>query len=432
MDYFTDNYFKRFTYLLQQRKLMFSLLLIFFVTQVIAQQNTSWQACPTTVDKLSKSKPNFNYLENKVPAYSLPEVLTTQQGIKVIHKIEWEKVRRPELLELFTNQVYGRVPNTPFKTEVKIIRVDPNAMDGAATLKLIDITFSVNSKSLTIHLGLFIPNNITKPSPAFLMICNRNPDENIDFHRVNKSEFWPAEEVIARGYAVAAFYNGDVDTDDFDDFKNGIHGLLDTKRSNESWGTLAAWAWGASRCLDYLMTEKVIDPNKIAVIGHSRGAKAALWAGATDKRFAMVCSNEAGCGGASLARRRFGETVAQINRSYPHWFCSNYKNYNNNEDAMPVDMHQLMALIAPRALYVAAASDDLWGDPKGQYLALYHSLPAFQLYQKETRLLENMPALNTSIQSDKVAYHVRDGEHNLLLKDWIFFMDFADKVFRCK
>ncbi len=429
MHYFIDNYFKRFTYLLQQRKLMLSLLFVHFITQVIAQENTSWKASPATVDKLSKSRPDFNYIEDKVPSYSLPEVLTTQQGLKVTKKTEWEKFRRPELIQLFTDQVYGQVPNTTYQTKINMIKVDSLALNGKATLKLVAITFTRHSKSLILNLGLFIPNNITKPVPTFLMICNRNPEKNIDFTRVNKSEFWPAEEIISRGYAIAAFYNGDIDPDDFDDFKNGIHGLLDTRRTNESWGTLAAWAWGASKCLDYLLTEKAIDAGKIAVIGHSRGAKAALWAGATDERFAMVCSNEAGCGGASLARRRFGETVSQINKSYPHWFCSNYKNYNNNEDAMPIDMHQLMALIAPRALYVAAASDDLWGDPKGQYLALYHSLTAFQLYQKETRLPENMPALNISTHSGHVAYHVRDGEHNLLLKDWNFYMDFADKVF---
>lgn len=410
--------------------LFFSLFLMFFGVKVHAQQ--SWQASSETVENLSKTRPAFNYFENKVPAYTLPEALTTQEGIKITNKDQWEKLRRPELLELFTNQVYGGVPNTSYHTKTRVVKVDPKALNGEATLKLVAITFTNNSKSLTINLGLFIPNKVTQPVPAFLMICNRNPDENIDFSRVNKSEFWPAEEIIARGYAVAAFYNGDVDPDNFDDFKNGIHGLLDTKRTNESWGALAAWAWGASRCLDYLITEKAINANKIAVIGHSRGAKAALWAGATDKRFAMVLSNEAGCGGASLARRRFGETIAQVNKSFPHWFCTNYTRYNNNEDAMPIDMHELMALIAPRALYVAAASDDLWGDPKGQYLALYHSLPVYQLYKKDTRLPESMPAIDTRIQSGNVAYHVRDGGHNLLLKDWNFYMDFADEVFKNK
>ena len=410
------------------KKLLPLIFCLIFVWQLSAQE--SWQASRETVEKLSKNQTEFNYYEEKVPAYTLPDALTTIKGQKIRSKKEWEKLRRPELLELFTTQVYGRVPNTPYKTEFKIIKEDPNAMNGAATLKLVDIIISANTKSLTIHLGLFIPNKVSKPVPAFLLVCNRPPAENIDFTREKKSEFWPAEEVIARGYAVAAFYNGDVDPDKHDDFQNGIHALLDTNRNSEAWGTLAAWAWGASRCMDYLVSDKAIAADKVAVIGHSRGGKTALWAGATDERFAMICSNEAGCGGTSLARRKYGETIDRINKAFPHWFCANYKNYSNRENEMPFDMHELMALIAPRALYVAAASEDLWADPKGQYLALYHSLPVYQLYTKNTGLPQDMPALNTPVRNGQVAYHVRDGAHNLTLKDWNFYMNHADRVLK--
>jgi pimeloyl-ACP methyl ester carboxylesterase len=235
--------------------------------------------------------------------------------------------------------------------------------------------------------------------------------------------------MVARGYTAAVFSNADVDPDNFDDFKNGIHGLLDRGvRQPDSWGTIAAWAWGASRCMDYFETDKDINSKKVAVVGHSRGGKTALWAGAEDQRFAMVVSNESGCGGAALARRRFGETVERINTAFPHWFCTNYKKWANNENAMPVDMHMLLALIAPRALYVDCASDDLWGDPKGSYLALYNSLPAFQLYDKNTSIPEAMPPLNKQITRGKVAFHIRDGVHNMLLKDWNWFMDFSDKI----
>ncbi|MDX9881331.1 MAG: acetylxylan esterase [Prolixibacteraceae bacterium] len=411
------------------KKLFTSLLLFFCGSLIFAQQNQSWKATPERVEELSKNQTEFNYDESKVPAYTLPDVLSTQNGEKIITKKEWQNVRRPELLELFTTQVYGRIPDTPYKKTITIVKEDPNAMDGAATLKLVDIMVSAKSKSLIIHLGLFIPNRVTKPIPAFLLICNRPATENIDFTREKKSEFWPAEDVVARGYAVAAFFNGDVDLDNFDNFQNGIHGILDNKRNAESWGTIAAWAWGASRCMDYLVTDKDIDASKVAVMGHSRGAKAALWAGATDTRFSLVCCNEAGCGGSSLARRRYGETVDRINKAYPHWFCANYKTYSNNEDAMPVDMHELMALIAPRALYIASASDDLWGDPKGQHLALYNSLPVFRLYDPATNLPKAMPPLNTPVHSQKVAYHIRSGIHNLTLTDWNFYMDFADEVF---
>lgn len=413
------------------KNLLFAISIqLLFASGLSSQTDESWRASEERVEKLSKGQTEFNYYEEKVPAYTLPELLITNKNKKITTRNEWEKLRRPELLELFTSQVYGRVPNKPYKTEFKLISEDPNAMNGEATLKLVDIVISANSQSLTIHLGLFTPNKIKQPVPAFLLICNRPPDENIDFSRKKKSEFWPAEEVIARGYAVAAFYNGDVDPDKHDEFQNGIHGLLDSNRNTESWGTLAAWAWGAGRCLDYLVSDKAIAADKIAVIGHSRGGKTALWAGATDQRFAMICSNEAGCGGSSLARRRYGESIERINKAFPHWFCTNYKSYGNRENEMPFDMHELMALIAPRALYIAAASDDLWADPKGQYLALYHSLPVYRLYDKSTQLPESMPPMNIPVSNNQVAYHVRDGEHNLTLKDWNFYLDHADAVLK--
>jgi hypothetical protein len=383
------------------------------------QPTTSKQSLPASGLR------EVNYDESKIPAYVLPELLTAKDGRKVASSKDWEKVRRPELLELFTSQVFGRVPKTAFKKTITVVKEDKTAMNGLATLKLVDITITAQGKSLTIHMGLFIPNSATKPVPAFLLICNRTGD-NIDFTRNKKSEFWPAEEIIARGYAIAAFDNADVDPDKDDGFKNGIHGLLDTGRTSESWGTLAAWAWGASRCMDYLVTDKRIDSRKIAVVGHSRGAKTSLWAGATDQRFAMIVGNEAGCGGSSLSRRRFGETIYVINRGFPHWFCTNFRIYNNNEDALPVDFHMLLALTAPRLLYIASAEDDLWGDPHGQYLALLNAVPAFNLFKDKSSLNEAMPALNTPIKSGNVAYHIRDGKHNLLLKDWNYFMDFAD------
>ncbi len=271
---------------------------------------------------------------------------------------------------------------------------------------------------------------LLKPVPAFLLIDNRGP-QNTDPERKVKSEFWPAEEAIARGYAIAVFSNADVDPDNFDDFKNGIHGLLDRgERKPDSWGTIAAWAWGASRCLDYFETDKDINSKKVAVVGHSRGGKTALWAAAEDKRFAMAVSNESGCGGAALARRKYGETVARINNAFPHWFCLNYRNWSDNEDSMPVDMHMLISLIAPRAVYVTSASEDLWADPRGSYLSLYHSLPVFQLYDMNSTLSDKMPPLNRQVIGGRLAYHIRDGAHNMLLKDWNWFMDFGDTILK--
>jgi pimeloyl-ACP methyl ester carboxylesterase len=397
---------------------------------LIAQRGEPWQASKETVERLTGSRSGFNYYEENVPAYILPDVLTTTDGRKVSSSRLWNTVRRPEIIELFRKNVYGRVPETPYTKSFRVVNMDRNAIDGAATLKLVDITITADGKTLVIHLTLFTPNNVTKPVPVFLLIDNRGPS-NTDPTRKVKSEFWPVEEAIARGYGMAVFSNADVDPDNFDDFKNGIHALLDKNpRPADAWGTIAAWAWGASRCMDYLITDKDIAGNKVAVVGHSRGGKTALWAGAEDARFAMVISNESGCGGAALARRRFGETIAQINTSFPHWFCSNYTKYNNNEDALPLDMHMLLAAIAPRALYVDCASEDLWGDPRGSYLSLYNAVPVFKLLGINSDIPEAMPPLNKQVISGNVAYHIRDGAHNMLLKDWNLFMDFADVVLK--
>jgi hypothetical protein len=373
----------------------------------------------------------MNFYEEKVPEYKLPDVLTTLDGKKVLQKKEWNEIRRPEVLELFRKNVFGRVPETPYKTNFNVTNLDKKAMNGAATLKQVDITITKEVDSLVIRLTLFTPNNTMKPVPTFLLINNRGP-ENTDPTRAVKSPFWPAEEVISRGYGIAVFRNADVAPDDKSaGFKSGIHALLDKHpRPDDAWGTIAAWAWGASRCLDYLVTDKDVDGSKVGVIGHSRGGKTALWAGAEDSRFAITISNESGCTGAALARRRYGETVQRINRVFPHWFCTNYKKYDDKEDDLPVDAHMLLSLTAPRPLYIASAGEDLWADPRGSYLSLFHAIPVYKLLGINADIPEAMPPVNKQVISGKVGFHVREGDHNLLLEDWNRFMDFADVVWK--
>lgn len=410
----------------RSRNMIFVITLLFIQSgYVCCQTEEGWKASPEVVERLSKARSDINYYEEKVPNYTLPDLLVSSSGKKITSLAAWKKNRRQEILELFRENVYGRVPSTPYTRSFTIVNEDKNAMNGNATLKQVDITISSGGKSLVIHLTLFVPNNVKKPVPAFLLIDNRGP-ANTDPTRKVKSEFWPAEQVIERGYAIAVFYNADVDADNYDEFKNGIHGILDRERQPDSWGTIAAWAWGASRCMDYFISDKEIDSKKVAVVGHSRGGKTALWAGAEDQRFALVVSNESGCGGAALARRKYGETIARINTACPHWFCTNYRKYNNNENALPVDMHMLMALIAPRAVYVTSAAEDLWADPRGSYLSLYYSMPVFQLLKTKSFLPFDMPPLDKPVISGKTGYHIRSGAHNMLLKDWNWFMDFAD------
>lgn len=367
------------------------------------------------------------------PAFTLPDALLSQSGRQITTAAEWKSLRRPEVLELFRTHVYGRVPTTPYRKSFAV-REDRGAMGGAATLRQITITIEADGKSLAFPLTLFVPNHAAKPVPAFLLINNRGI-ENIDPTREKKSEFWPAEEVIARGYAVAAFFNGDVDPDDKKDteFKDGIHAVLDRgPRAPDAWGTLAAWAWGASRCLDYLETDRDIARGQVAVIGHSRGGKTALWAAAEDERFAIACSNDSGCGGATLHRHRTKqkETIAVINRSFPHWFDANFKHFNGREAELPVDQHMLIALIAPRAVCVHSASQDLWADPRGEFLSVVNARPVFQLFGKQALgAAREMPPMGEPLHGDGAHYYMRDGKHNLTLEDWNAYLDFADSVY---
>jgi hypothetical protein len=364
-------------------------------------------------------------------AYSLPDPLVTSSGQPVTTTKQWTSVRRPELLELFRTHVYGRVPTTSYEKSFEVMHEDPKAMNGAATLRQVAIRIARGDHSLVIHVNLFLPNQAKEPVPAFVLICNRGP-ENIDAARQTKSEFWPAEEGIAHGYAMAAFLNSDVDPDRHDGFHDGIHGLLDEQpRPADAWGTIAAWAWGASRILDYLETVPQVNAQQVAVIGHSRGGKTALWAAAEDQRFALAVSNDSGCGGASLSRRRFAgrEQVARIVSAFPHWFCSNFKKYADHEDDLPIDQHELIALIAPRAVAVGSASEDLWADPRGEFLSIVHATPVYALFGHQALGITSMPPIGDAIHGDLAHYHLRPGKHNLTLTDWQHYWTFADRVF---
>src|SRR4051812_35804522 len=335
-----------------------------------------------------------NYDETKVPAYTLPSVLQTENG-KVIHdQSAWEKERRPEVLTLFANNVYGQMPKDFDSIRFTTTNDVPNAMEGRAQLKHVTISVWRNSKLVDIHLVLFTPNTRKKPVPAFLLINNRE-DSTMDPTRKVTSEFWPAEMVIDSGYAIAAFQVNDAAPDDKDNYQNGVLQLYPEQvQAGNGMKAIGAWAWAASRVMDYFEKDKDIDVKKVTLVGHSRGGKTALWAGANDQRFAIVISNCSGNSGAALARRQFGERIKMINDQFPHWFCNNYKKYNDKEDSLPVDQHELLALIAPRPLYVTSASQDLWADPKGMYLSLMNARPVYDLYKEHSALPAESPAIN--------------------------------------
>lgn len=307
---------------------------------------------------------------------------------------------------------------------------DQEMLDGKALRKRIKVSFSGPGGQHSFLFTAFIPHS-KKPVPAFLLICNRG-DENIDPDRIEKSPFWPVEQIVERGYAALAFNNAELDPDNYDGWTNGVHQIFqpDPKsRTPDSWGTLAAWAWGASRVMDWIETEPLLDASRVAVLGHSRGGKTSLWCGAQDQRFTLTISNDSGCGGAKLNRMDLpkSEQIARINKVFPHWFCDRFKEYNTNLEALPVDQHMLIALMAPRLVYVASATEDDWAGQPGEFQSCVLASPAWELYGLEGLEATTFPAPDAPIHIGCIGYHLRSGKHDLTEYDWKCYMDFADK-----
>ena len=270
--------------------------LLVAVSMMNAFAQEGWKADPQLVERLTGRRPGINYVEANVPSYELPDPLRNADGTTVRTAADWPQ-RRAEILELFREQMYGRRPGLPDELTFHVVEEDANALDGAATLKRVAIRSRHEGRKHEFELILFLPNKVQGPVPVFLLINNRD-FTNTDPTRKEQSPFWPVEEAIARGYGIAAIQNGDLAPDDKAKFREGIielfEGKSDGKRPADAVAALAAWGWGASRALDYFETDPRVDAKKVAVLGHSRGGKASLWAGAEDERFALVISNNSG------------------------------------------------------------------------------------------------------------------------------------------
>ena len=391
-----------------------------------------------------------NYDEDQVPAYTLPDPLVMPNGESVVDAATWIQKRRPEILQLFKTHVYGEMPGPATDARWEITE-EGQALAGRARRRQIRVHFATDGPCMDIL--LYIPTSIQGPVPTFLGLnffgnhtVLLDPDIHLNTNWMRSEEKhgivdnratpdsrgflshrWLIDDIISRGYALATIYSGDLDPDYDDGYHNGVHPLFYEEGQNrprpDQCGTIGAWAWGLSRAMDYL--QSAADIGHVAILGLSRLGKTSLWAGACDSRFALVISNESGCGGAALSRRRYGETIRHINESFPHWFCDNFRRYNDAEDDLPLDQHMLLALIAPRPLYVASAVEDHWCDPRGEFLAARAADPVYRLLGSDGLPTDEIPAIDQPVQG-RIGYHIRSGGHDLTAYDWAQYLDFAD------
>jgi hypothetical protein len=380
--------------------------------------------------------PTANYDESKVPSYTLPDVLGKAHDAK-----SWE-ARRKEILALYETNVFGKAPAKPAKVTIEISAVGP-ALNGKASRKIVTLGFGGDVKA---RMLMYLPANARGATPVFLgysfgpiqIVANdpgvplqdewtrggerRSADEK---SRGRSAPQWQVEKILDHGYGLAVIYYGDVEPDFDGGMKYGVRSLYPAP-GPDGWAAISAWAWGLSRAMDYLETDKAVDAKHVAVFGHSRLGKTALWAAAEDTRFAYTISNESGEGGAAIARREFGERTKNLNTSFPHWFCANYRKYNDKEDTMPFDSHFLIALSAPRPVYVASAEEDRWSDPRGEFLGAVHASRVWELFGKKGIGTDKMPGNHEPV-GETVGYHIRAGKHDVTAYDWDQYLAFAKK-----
>ena len=431
-------------------------LILFFALQNIWAGSSNQDTLKSELDKVEYYKrfgvTKVNYDEAKVPSYILPELLTCLDGSEVSTARIWQKKRRPEIKKLFEDYVYGKAPDKPTTMAFEVTSVDESALGGLATRKQISVHFFDKEAGASMDILLYLPNQRKQAVPIFFALnfggnqCVHN-DKGINLCRswlsprfggVNNratertrgsmKSSWAIEKVLKNGYGLATIYCGDIDSEKINSsgaIRAHYYKKRQRKPQKNDWGRIATWAWGLSRGLDYFETDKDVDAKKVIVMGHSRLGKAALWAGAADERFALVISNNSGCGGAALSRRAVGETVGKITHTFPHWFCENFQNYHLKEAELPVDQHMLIALVAPRPVYVASAQLDRWADPRGEFLSAKKAQEVYQLFNYSKNVLTELPRVNEPVMG-RVGYHIRTGKHNVMDFDWDAYLKFAD------
>ena len=408
----------------------------------------------TTYRRDPATDPHLSFDPASVAPYTLPAILRHADGSAVTDLDSWRAGRRLEILDAFATHVYGCTPAAAAPMRVDVRQRDPQALDATATRSEIACVIGDGDTTATMTLLVYTPNGVDRapaflgfnfwgnhtvdPDPAITLPTGwmpDRPDKGVLDHRATAAgrgcmaHRWPLERILGRGYAVATAHYGDLSPDHEDKYRSGVYRLWYSEtqaRTPHLWGAIGVWAWGLSRALDYLITDDRVDANRVAVLGHSRLGKTALWAAAQDTRFAMAIANNSGCGGASLFRHTLGERLHVLARLRRYWFCPAFADYQLAEHALPVDQHMLLALIAPRPLYVASATQDHWADPVGEYLATREAGTAYRLHGRAGLQTDRMPEPDRPVVGT-VSYHLRTGGHDLTAYDWDQFMDAADE-----
>lgn len=327
---------------------------------------------------------------------------------------------REEMLNVLLNEEYGHIPPQPdsvtYKETENCVK---NFCAGRAISKKVEATVKISGKEFTFPFFVGIPKKEGK-HPFFVSI---NFSDNVP------DIYMPAEEIIDNGFAIMSFCYKDI-TSDNGDFTNGLAGILyeNGKRKSNDAGKIAMWAWAAQRLMDYAQTLDCLDFDCSIVCGHSRLGKTALLAAATDERFKFAFSNNSGCGGAAISRGKEGETIHDICRVFPYWFCENYLKYVNAEEKMPFDQHYLLALIAPRYVYIGSADEDAWADPVSEMLNCVAVSEIYEKYDKKGFIhAGNLPKVNDEFHDGCVGYHLRAGLHYFSREDWLKAIKFVRK-----
>jgi len=388
------------------------------------------------------------YDEAKVPKFTLPNLFTLRDGVRMRDAKSWSGWRRSEILVLYETEVFGKTPGRPSKLNYEVKGVEKGVLGGKADRKMVTVYFDETRQGPKMDLLIYLPAGAKKPVPVFLGLSfagvhtvANDPgvplgsrwvrgvkEASPESSRGSAAQQWQVEKILAAGYGLATVDYNDIEPDFVGGMKYGIRPLFLQPGQNEpaadECGAIAAWAWAASRAMDYLEKDTAVDGRRVALFGHSRLGKTALWAGALDTRFSVVIANESGEGGAAISRRDYGERTKDLNTQFPHWFDGNFKKYSGREDEMPFDSHMLLSLIAPRGLYVASAEEDRWSDPRGEFLGAANASPVWQLFARKGIGTMEMPGLHQPV-GEHVLYHIRAGKHDVTAYDWEQYLKFA-------